>query len=86
MLELNISNIGRAATKRSYGYFSLRVLGSPNVKVDNKNFIRSRDIVALKTGGPALSENNIFKLSQPAIACSKLTIETLEQGVKYVQS
>ena len=22
--------------------------------------------------------------SQPAIACSKLTIETLEQGVKYV--
>ena len=25
-------------------------------------------------------------LSQPAIACSKLTIETLEQDVKYVQS
>ena len=25
-------------------------------------------------------------LPQPAIACSKLTIETLEQGVKYVQS
>ena len=24
--------------------------------------------------------------SQPAIACSKLTIETLEQSVKYVQS
>ena len=23
---------------------------------------------------------------QPAITCSKLTIETLEQGVKYVQS
>ena len=23
--------------------------------------------------------------SQPAITCSKLTIETLEQGVKYVQ-
>ena len=28
--------------------------------------------------------NNVA--SQPAIACSKLTIETLEQGVKYVQS
>ena len=28
----------------------------------------------------------ISVLSQPAIACSKLTIETLEQGVKYVQS
>ena len=25
-------------------------------------------------------------LTQPAIACSKLPIETLEQGVKYVQS
>ena len=24
--------------------------------------------------------------SKPAIACSKLTIETQEQGVKYVQS
>ena len=23
---------------------------------------------------------------QPAITCSKLTIETVEQGVKYVQS
>ena len=26
------------------------------------------------------------KTTQPAITCSKLTIETLEQGVKYVQS
>ena len=26
------------------------------------------------------------KMSQPAITCLKLTIETLEQGVKYVQS
>ena len=25
-------------------------------------------------------------ISQPAITCSKLIIETLEQGVKYVQS
>ena len=25
-------------------------------------------------------------LTQPAFTCSKLTIETLEQGVKYVQS
>ena len=27
-----------------------------------------------------------LEFSQPAITCSKLTIETLEQGVKYVQS
>ena len=26
------------------------------------------------------------KRPQPAFTCSKLTIETLEQGVKYVQS
>ena len=26
------------------------------------------------------------KLSQPGITCSKSTIETLEQGMKYVQS
>ena len=27
-----------------------------------------------------------FMHTQPAFTCSKLTIETLEQGVKYVQS
>ena len=26
------------------------------------------------------------RLTQPAFTCSKLTIESLEQGVKYVQS
>ena len=32
---------------------------------------------------PKSPESN---MSQPAITCSKLTIETLEQGVKCVQS
>ena len=32
---------------------------------------------------PAKSE---YERTQPAIRCSKLTIETLEQNVKYVQS
>ena len=40
--------------------------------------------------GTFLSSSNKVKLggacTQPAIQCSKLTIETLEQGVKYVQS
>ena len=27
---------------------------------------------------------NIVKITQPAITCSKLTIEILEQGLKYV--
>ena len=30
--------------------------------------------------------NQVWYSSQPAITCSNLTIETLEQGVKYVQS
>ena len=29
---------------------------------------------------------NRLVMTQPAITCSKLTVETLEQGVKYVQS
>ena len=29
---------------------------------------------------------NKYRISQPAITSSKLAIETLEQGVKYVQS
>ena len=33
-----------------------------------------------------LHKSRSVDITQPAIACSKLTIETLEQGVKYVQS
>ena len=29
---------------------------------------------------------NPVQTSQPAFTCSKLTLETLEQGMKYVQS
>ena len=29
---------------------------------------------------------NLFSRTEPATTCSKLTIETLEKGVKYVQS
>ena len=31
-------------------------------------------------------QGDSLQLSQPAFACSKLTIKTVEQGVKYVQS
>ena len=31
-------------------------------------------------------KSNVVVSTQPAITCLKLTIETLEQGVKYVQS
>ena len=53
-------------------FFSLQMNVSDNC---NLNFIL---IASEKT--------SIKMLSQPVIACSKLTIETLEQGVKYVQS
>ena len=33
-----------------------------------------------------LKKKEFDKESQPAITCLKLTIETLEQGVKYVQN
>ena len=36
--------------------------------------------------GKTSAREKLFIITQPAIACSKLTIETLEQGVKYVQS
>ena len=34
----------------------------------------------------ALRKIVLLLLSQPTITCLKLTIETLERGVKYVQS
>ena len=34
----------------------------------------------------SLANKVLNKLTQPEITCSKLTVETLEQGVKYVQS
>ena len=32
------------------------------------------------------SITNSLELYEPAVTCSKLTIETLEQGVKFIQS
>ena len=34
----------------------------------------------------SIIKHNKLSITQPAFTCSKLTIETLEQGVKYVQS
>ena len=34
----------------------------------------------------SLNKSEIIYLSQPAITCSKLTIEKLEQSMKYIQS
>ena len=43
----------------------------------------SNEVIGLEVVDIFLRANEI---SQPTITCSKLTKETLEQGVKYVQS
>ena len=50
---------------------------------------RQKSIKLLSTIRRLLRSNLVYKeekSTQPAFTCSKLTIETLEQGVKYVQS
>ena len=68
------------------------VIVTPNAKMnahDKIFFIRIfsnhifRNIILKKEQRTLHTRNGI--ISQPAITCSKLTIETLEQGVKYVQ-
>ena len=54
---------------------------STNSKISNG----IHEINRKKTKSTYKSEQ-VTNTNQPAIACSKLTIETLEQGVKYVQS
>ena len=56
-------------------------------------FLTEEKILYLKQFGSTnnfsidhVTMNLIHYKAQPAITCSKLTIETLEQGVKYVQS
>ena len=46
---------------------------------DSLNVMKNRPLVAKKLKGN-------LNISQQAITCSKLIIETLEQGVEYVQS
>ena len=53
----------------------------------NFGFIGGYVINFLSKTTISLNDCNSTKVhTQPAITCSKLTIETLEQGVKYVQS
>ena len=44
-------------------------------------------VMSLKQNQQKLINQDLVQIkSQPAITCSKLAIETLEKGVKYVQS
>ena len=47
----------------------------------SKNYLLEVFVTSRKPGFKDFEE-----CTQPAITCSKLTVETLEQGVKYVQS
>ena len=69
--------------------FSLRSSNSYSYSYSNHNgveftFLWTLGVKGLNFGFSAICGRNLS--SQPAITCSKLTIETLEQGVKYVQS
>ena len=44
-------------------------------------------VMSLKQNQQKLINQDLVQIkSQPAITCSKLAIETLEKGVKYIQS
>ena len=57
-------------------------LGNIYLNEPHKNDAETKMTVLDLTSSPW----EMLTLSQPAFACSKLTIETVEQGVKYVQS
>ena len=61
------------------------------VKQRVKKIIRTAKNIRILNRCTSNEFKNIFfmihqECSQPAFKCSKLTIETLEQGLKYVQS
>ena len=59
------------------------VVQSTKIKMlKGKSFLITKSLTATSVGLLKKAQGT----SQPAFTCSKLTIETLEQGVKYVQS
>ena len=73
------------------------ILSRPQVIFQSRVFISTQDIWLLMGREFPIDEQYgviilllcrslSMRTTQPEIACLKLTIETLEQGVKYVQS
>ena len=54
-----------------------------SLKIENQRF---SDVFRGYKKTSVMKWVNLNVATQPAFTCSKLTIETLEQGVKYVQS
>ena len=70
------------------GFINLRTEARNNLAIFLRDMQHLKDICILLWFGPALLGIHLKEpyLSQSAFTCSKLTIETLEQGVKCVQS
>ena len=64
---------------------SLRMLWSSQINVLAIFLLESR-VCTTKSGRFSRAGGNYVALSQPAFICSKLQIETLEQGMKHAQS
>ena len=68
-------------------FISLNVQWMRNESFILTHFILYFNTILFQANVPYLYiPENVRKPSYPAITCSKLTVETLEQGVKYVQS
>ena len=55
-------------------------------QTDSKSCSERQSETVARVKGKTSSELVYFETTQPVITCSKVTIKTLEQGVKYVQS
>ena len=65
-------------------HFVHRDLAARNVLVVSENFVKISDFGMSRAMGAG---NEYYRvMHQPSVTCSKITVETLEQYVKYVQS
>ena len=85
-LEFLVSNISKyfLDTKRNlYSYKTFKTRSHFYIPGKRQGFA---DIFKGYRDGDVFGMSYVKAASQPTFTCSKLTIETLEQGAKYVQS
>ena len=79
--------IAKEFDKKYFGLYRDDGLGCfENISGPDSERIKKKIIKVFKSNGLNITVDLKSGTSQPAFTCSKLTIETLEQGVKYVQS
>ena len=89
--DKNPANVPLEIPKRTINVKNVRTGNAKDIS-DNKMVSPNRFeslSLSIDDRDDFLSDKRAFVstiITQPAITCSKLTIETLEQGVKYVQS